>query len=30
MKKVLDFLEKNVQWLAIGLGAVYLLFSLWD
>src|SRR5437764_574500 len=30
MKKVLDFLEKNVQWLAIGLGAVYLLWMVYS
>src|SRR6185503_354927 len=26
MKKVLDIMEKNVQWLALGLGALYLLW----
>src|SRR5437773_11618647 len=30
MKKVLDFLEKNVQWLAIALGAVYLLWMVYS
>src|SRR5438552_6130784 len=30
MRKVLDFLEKNVQWLAIGLGCVYLLWMVWS
>jgi len=29
MKKVLDLLEKNVQWLAMGLGALYLLWMVW-
>jgi len=30
MRKVLDFLEKNVQWLAIALGGVYLLWMVWS
>jgi len=29
MKKVLDFLEKNVQWVAMGLGGLYLLWMVW-
>src|SRR5688500_18752867 len=30
MKKVLDFLEANVQWLALGLGVVYVLWMAWS
>src|SRR5438045_1573743 len=30
MRKVLDFMEKNVQWLAMGLGGVYLLWMVWS
>jgi hypothetical protein len=29
MNKVVDFLEKNCQWLAIGLGALYLGWMIW-
>jgi hypothetical protein len=29
MQKVLAFLEKNVQWVAIGLGGIYMLFMVW-
>src|SRR3954465_8790441 len=29
MQKVLAFLEKNVQWLAIGLGGIFMLFMVW-
>src|SRR5436309_1106181 len=30
MQKVVVFLEKHVQWLAIALGAVYLLWMVWS
>ena len=30
MQKVVAFLEKHVQWVAIGLGAVYLLWMVWS
>jgi hypothetical protein len=30
MKKILPFLEKNVQWAALGLGAVYLFYMIWS
>src|SRR5262245_17738473 len=30
MKKVLDFLEKNVQWIAIALGGIYLLWMVYS
>src|SRR4051812_14670882 len=29
MQKVTDFLEKHVQWLALGLGVLWLLFMVW-
>src|SRR4051794_14032846 len=29
MKKVLDLLEQHVQWIAIGLGALFVLFMTW-
>jgi hypothetical protein len=29
MKKIVDFLEKHVQWVAVGIGGLYLLFTLW-
>lgn len=29
MQKALDYLEKYVQWVALGLGAIYLLYILW-
>src|SRR5437762_6861381 len=29
MQKVVSFLEKNVQWVAIGLGGIYLLWMVW-
>src|SRR5439155_27355897 len=29
MQKVTEFLEKNVQWVAIGLGALFVLFMVW-
>src|SRR5262245_49438726 len=30
MQKVTEWLEKNVQWLAIGLGALFMLFMTWS
>ena len=30
MQKVLDLLEKHVQWVALGLGALWLLFMAWS
>src|SRR5687768_18545755 len=30
MQKVTDFLEKNVEWLAIGLGALFMLYMTWS
>jgi uncharacterized membrane protein YgcG len=30
MKKVLDFLESNVQWVALGLGVIYVLWMAWS
>lgn len=29
MQKLVDFLEKHVQWVAIGLGGLYLLYMVW-
>src|SRR4051812_28554191 len=29
MQKVTEWLEKNVQWIAIGLGALFMLFMTW-
>src|SRR5688500_16190462 len=30
MQKVTDFLEQNVQWIAIGLGVLFVLFMTWS
>jgi len=30
MQKVVDFLEKHVQWVALGLGGLYLLYMVWS
>src|SRR6188474_1612090 len=30
MQKVTELLEKNVEWIAIGLGALFLLFMTWS
>ncbi len=29
MKKILDWLEGNVQWFALGLGVLYVLWMTW-